>query len=62
MIVTGGFAYSGRTFASLSEIASLITGTKWNGPKFFGLRPRESERTDPNAARTRRRSLDAKAD
>ena len=33
-----GFAYDGKTFASLSEIASEITGTKWNGPRFFGLR------------------------
>ena len=43
MIVTGGFAYDGKTFASLSEIATLITGTKWNGPRFFGLRPRKNE-------------------
>jgi hypothetical protein len=43
MIVADGFAYDGRTFASLSEIATLITGTKWNGPKFFGLRPRKIE-------------------
>lgn len=33
-----GFAYDGNTYASLSEIASLITGTRWNGPRFFGLR------------------------
>jgi hypothetical protein len=33
-----GFAYDGERFASLSEIASEITGTKWNGPRFFGLR------------------------
>jgi hypothetical protein len=38
--VTGdGFAYDGRTFASLSEIARLITGTRWSGPRFFGLVP-----------------------
>jgi hypothetical protein len=37
-VVAGGFEYDGRTFASLSEIASKITGTKWNGPRFFGLR------------------------
>lgn len=39
-----GFAHAGRTFASLSEIASDITGTRWNGPRFFGLRagPREA--------------------
>ncbi len=33
-----GFAYEGETYAALSEIASLITGTRWNGPRFFGLR------------------------
>jgi hypothetical protein len=38
MVMADGFAYEGETFASLSEIASGITGTKWNGPRFFGLR------------------------
>jgi Protein of unknown function (DUF2924) len=38
VVVKGGFAYEGRTYKSLSEIASEITGTKWNGPRFFGLR------------------------
>ena len=33
-----GFIFNGETFASLSTIASAITGTKWNGPRFFGLR------------------------
>jgi hypothetical protein len=42
VVVEGGFAYEGRTYKSLSEIASEITGTKWNGPRFFGLR-RSSE-------------------
>lgn len=37
-----GFAYDGKTFASLSEIATSITGTKWNGPRFFGLRAAKS--------------------
>jgi Protein of unknown function (DUF2924) len=38
MVMADGFAYDGRTYASLSEIASEITGTNWNGPRFFGLR------------------------
>ncbi len=38
MVMADGFAHDGRTFASLSEIASKITGTRWNGPRFFGLR------------------------
>jgi hypothetical protein len=37
-VVAGGYAYQGATFTSLSEIARLITGTRWSGPRFFGLR------------------------
>src|SRR3984957_2110731 len=43
MVLADGFAYDGRTFANLSEIAVLITGTRWNGPRFFGLRPKTQE-------------------
>jgi hypothetical protein len=39
MVVDGGFAFEGKTFISLSKIAFAITGTNWNGPRFFGLRP-----------------------
>ena len=47
MVMADGFAHDGRTFASLSEIASEITGTRWNGPRFFGLRSAPSrEGTD----------------
>jgi hypothetical protein len=42
MVMADGFAHGGKTFASLSEIASAITGTKWNGPRFFGLRSSSS--------------------
>ena len=38
VVLESGFAHEGRTYNSLSEIASEITGTKWNGPRFFGLR------------------------
>jgi hypothetical protein len=37
-VMADGFAHAGKTFGSLSEIASEITGTNWNGPRFFGLR------------------------
>lgn len=37
-VTADGFSHGGKTFASLSEIAFAITGTKWNGPRFFGLR------------------------
>jgi len=33
-----GFEYNGKKWSSLSAIATFITGTKWNGPKFFNLR------------------------
>ena len=32
-----GFTYRDHRYSSLSEIASIITGTKWSGPRFFGL-------------------------
>lgn len=38
VVLEDGFAYEGKPYASLSEIARLITGARWNGPKFFGLR------------------------
>ena len=37
-VLDGGFSFEGTTYPSLSEIAREITGTRWNGPKFFGLR------------------------
>lgn len=37
-VLENGFAYAGKTHESLSVIARLITGTRWNGPRFFGLR------------------------
>jgi Protein of unknown function (DUF2924) len=41
-VLDRGFEYDGRSWKSLSAIAREITGTQWNGPKFFGLaeRPR----------------------
>jgi hypothetical protein len=41
-----GFAYEGKTYAGLSEIASLIAGTNWNGPRFFGLRSKSQGAND----------------
>lgn len=41
-VVDGGYLYAGRRWASLSPIALEITGTKWNGPAFFGLRRKTS--------------------
>jgi len=41
MVTDDGFAWNGKTYDSLSQIAFAITGTKWNGPRFFGLRDRK---------------------
>jgi Protein of unknown function (DUF2924) len=49
-VLADGFAYDGRTFANLSEIAGVITGTNWNGPRFFGLRPKTQHSGEPAAA------------
>ena len=37
-MVANGFVYDQRRFKSLSEVARTITGARWNGPRFFGLR------------------------
>jgi len=37
-VLADGFAWNGKTYPSLSKIAQAITGTRWNGPRFFGLR------------------------
>ncbi len=39
-IVPGGYRWKNQTYASLSAVARAITGTKWNGLVFFGLKKR----------------------
>ena len=41
-VLADGFAWNGKTYPSLSKIAFAITGTRWNGPRFFGLRDKSS--------------------
>lgn len=36
-VVERGFAFEGQQFGSLSEVARTITGSRWSGPRFFGL-------------------------
>ena len=36
-VVTDGYTWRGDTYRTLSAVAVAITGTKWSGPKFFGL-------------------------
>jgi hypothetical protein len=37
-VLENGFRYGDREYRSLSEVARTITGSRWNGPRFFGLR------------------------
>ena len=46
MILEEGFAWKGQTFGSLSQIAKAMTGTKWNGHRFFGLRQGKTPAAD----------------
>ncbi len=39
---TGTILWNGRSWKSLSEVARAITGTRWSGPAFFGLKPRKA--------------------
>lgn len=40
-----GYVLEGVTYRSLSEVARKITGTRWNGPQFFGLRSAKGIKT-----------------
>jgi hypothetical protein len=42
-VLADGFAWNGKTYPSLSQVAFAITGTRWNGPRFFGLRDKPSK-------------------
>jgi len=42
-VIDEGFAWKGKTYDSLSSVAFAITGTKWNGPRFFGLRDKQAD-------------------
>jgi Protein of unknown function (DUF2924) len=57
MILEEGFAWNGQTFGSLSQIAKAMTGTTWNGHRFFGLRrgkpPAADVRTDRRTTKNR---------
>jgi Protein of unknown function (DUF2924) len=70
-VVPGGYVWRDATYASLSAIASNITGTAWNGPRFFGLRavgnrseviegePAESHAGTASVGRLRRNGVSA---
>jgi Protein of unknown function (DUF2924) len=37
MVLADGFSWNGQTYPSLSRVAFAMTGTRWSGPRFFGL-------------------------
>lgn len=45
IVLDSGYAWRGETYASLTKIATLITGSKRSGPKFFGLKGGDREGT-----------------
>ena len=62
LVGADGFNWQGQDYDSLSKVAFAITGTRWNGPRFFGLRGRPVQvesgkrqgrsNADANTART----------
>jgi hypothetical protein len=42
-VLDEGLVWNGQTYPSLSKVAFAITGTRWNGPKFFGLRDKRAK-------------------
>jgi hypothetical protein len=42
MVMERGYAYRGSSYSSLSEIARHITGARWSGPRFFGLKKKSN--------------------
>jgi len=48
-VLKDGFLYRAKRFHSLSQIARTITGSRWSGPLFFGLKSSRKERTSEAA-------------
>lgn len=48
-VLESGYAYEGKTYSSLSAVARRIAGTRWSGPRFFGL---EAKGQAPSAGRS----------
>jgi hypothetical protein len=42
-----GFSWNGKTYPSLSKVAFAITGSRWSGPRFFGLRDKTASEERP---------------
>ena len=44
-VLEDGVHYQGQRYRSLSQVAQVITGAKWSGPLFFGLKKTDAQRT-----------------
>jgi hypothetical protein len=56
-VADGGFIWNDKKYPNLSTIAKEITGTSWNGPRFFGLREKdEGQKTSAEAGPSQRRA------
>lgn len=42
LVTADGYEFDGRHYSSLTRIAHEVTGTRWSGPRFFGLKGRAS--------------------
>jgi hypothetical protein len=47
MVLADGFAWNDKIYPSLSKVALAMTGTRWNGPRFFGLRDKPPIEAQP---------------
>ena len=47
MVLADGFSWNGNSYRSLSKVALAITGSHWNGPRFFGLRDKPQSEARP---------------
>lgn len=52
-VLAEGFECEGKRYRSLSEIARHITGTRWNGLVFFGVKQRQSKQPRSEGAQSR---------
>jgi hypothetical protein len=60
-VIPGGYVWGETTYASLSIIARAITGTTWNGPRFFGLRTGPNQPDDMEREQADRHAETAEA-
>src|SRR5262245_5037811 len=47
MVLADGYSWNGKSYPSLSQVAFAITGSRWSGPRFFGLRDKAAAENRP---------------